>query len=395
MSALPAATVTPPIPRPLVLILADEGPLQSSYTRFLRSTGFEVDTVSSCPELEARLAEGRSFDVVLGEVWWRGASVFDALPALRRRAPDVPVVLLASTPTIETALGALEHGVYRYLCRPLAADHLASELLAAARHGAEARHRRDVAEAADRARSDTAFLDEALAGLWLAAQPIVRASNRKVYAYEMLLRTRGSTPYAPTAVLAAAELSGRLPELGRSIRAEAAARLQGMPPGTRIFVNLHPYDLLDDSLVGPDDPLRPFADRVTYEITERARLGDRDRAVAACARLRGLGFRLALDDLGAGYSGLASLVDLAPEVVKLDMSLVRGIDGDPVRTRLVRGIAGVCKELDIEVVCEGVETPKERDALLAIGIDLLQGYLFARPAVGAPGIRDEAFQPAG
>jgi EAL domain-containing protein (putative c-di-GMP-specific phosphodiesterase class I) len=98
--------------------------------------------------------------------------------------------------------------------------------------------------------------------------------------------------------------------------------------------------------------------------------------------LRRQGFRIAVDDLGAGYAGLTCIADLAPDVVKVDMSLVRGLDRDPMRRRLVRAITDLSVELGIRTVAEGVETAAERDALEAMGCDLMQGFLFARPAPG-------------
>jgi EAL domain-containing protein (putative c-di-GMP-specific phosphodiesterase class I) len=105
---------------------------------------------------------------------------------------------------------------------------------------------------------------------------------------------------------------------------------------------------------------------------------------AKLAQLRRIGFRIAIDDLGAGYAGLTSFATLEPELVKLDMTLVRDVDKNPVKERLVRSMTSLCKDLGMLVVAEGVETPQERDALVALGCDLLQGYLFARPAEPFP-----------
>ena len=99
--------------------------------------------------------------------------------------------------------------------------------------------------------------------------------------------------------------------------------------------------------------------------------------------LRSMGFRIAVDDLGAGYSGLSSFSELDPDVVKLDMSLVRDIDGSSAKASLVKSMISVCtQDLGIRVVCEGVETVGERDTLQRVGADLLQGFLFAKPERG-------------
>ena len=115
------------------------------------------------------------------------------------------------------------------------------------------------------------------------------------------------------------------------------------------------------------------------EVTERASLYGVKNIAASVAKLKGLGFQIAIDDLGAGYAGLTSFTQLEPEVAKLDMSLVRGVDADSRRQSIVRSMRKLCDDLGMMVIAEGVETPEERDMLVELGCDLLQGYLFARP----------------
>jgi EAL domain-containing protein (putative c-di-GMP-specific phosphodiesterase class I) len=160
--------------------------------------------------------------------------------------------------------------------------------------------------------------------------------------------------------------------------------LAGERPGGHIFVNLHPADLEDPELYADDGALTPYASQVVLEITERAALDGIHELGTRVTRLRTLGYRIAIDDLGAGYAGLTSFAQLEPEVVKVDMSLVRGIDRSPVKQKLVRSIIALCTELGIQLVAEGIETPAERDVLIGLGGDLCQGYLFAKPGRGFP-----------
>jgi EAL domain-containing protein (putative c-di-GMP-specific phosphodiesterase class I) len=151
-------------------------------------------------------------------------------------------------------------------------------------------------------------------------------------------------------------------------------------------VNLHGQDLNDDRLYSPDAPLTAMSARVVLEITERASLDDVVDLEDRVRRLRALGYRVAIDDLGAGYSGLTLLARLQPEIVKIDMSLVRNVDRTPIKARLVRSMLNLCSEMGIQTVCEGVETAAERDALVSIGADWLQGFLFARPGRAFPSV---------
>jgi EAL domain-containing protein (putative c-di-GMP-specific phosphodiesterase class I) len=145
---------------------------------------------------------------------------------------------------------------------------------------------------------------------------------------------------------------------------------------------LHSADLNDEELYSPDAPLSKIAARVVLEVTERASLYEVKNLTEGVRKLKALGFQIAIDDLGAGYAGLTSFTQLEPEVAKLDMSLVRGVDADPRRQSIVRSMKGLCDDLGMLVVAEGVETAAERDTLAELGCDLLQGYLFARPGRG-------------
>jgi len=151
-----------------------------------------------------------------------------------------------------------------------------------------------------------------------------------------------------------------------------------------VFVNLHVLDLLDEQLYAEDSPLRRFASRIHLEITERMAIEKISDTHDRIERLRKLGYKIAVDDLGEGYSGLNSVAALEPDAVKLDMSLIRGIEKAPTKRRMVKALATLCRELETPLVAEGVETQAELDTLLELGADWLQGYLFARPDYPLP-----------
>jgi EAL domain-containing protein (putative c-di-GMP-specific phosphodiesterase class I) len=224
-----------------------------------------------------------------------------------------------------------------------------------------------------------AGFERALGSLWMAFQPIVSLSAHRPIAYEALMRSREPGFLGPGPILDYAEKSRRLPELGRAIRdlcADAAAQL---PPDTSLFVNCHVQDLHDPELFSPLSALASYAERVVLEITERGALDEIADIAERTARLRALGFRVAIDDLGAGYAGLTSVAVLEPDYVKLDMSLTRDLAASPVRRSLVASMVQVCDTSGMRLVAEGVETAVERDALASLGCDLLQGYHYARP----------------
>jgi EAL domain-containing protein (putative c-di-GMP-specific phosphodiesterase class I) len=130
-----------------------------------------------------------------------------------------------------------------------------------------------------------------------------------------------------------------------------------------------------------------MATRVVLEITERAALEDVSEVREKVAALRTLGFRIAIDDLGAGYAGLTAFAQLEPEVVKLDMSLVRDVHEQPTKRRLIKSMTELCQDMGRVVIAEGIETAEERDAIADLGCDLMQGYLFAKPGKPFPAVR--------
>lgn len=376
--------------RPKVLLVDDDEVLLRSYVRALASQGYDVHACGDGEQAIQALGEA-SFDVVISDIDMPRLGGLELLARIRERDLDVPVVLVTGNPSLDTAMAAIEQGALRYVPKPVALDRLRSVVANAVRLHRLARAKRralDLAGEADKFVGDRAGLvasfGRALESMWMAYQPIVSWSRREVFGYEALLRSREPSLPHPGAVLDAAERLERLHELGRTIRDRATEPMASLPDGAMLFVNLHTRDLLDAQLFDHDRPLSRFADRVVLEITERASLHDVRDVQKRVAALREMGFRIAIDDLGAGYAGLTSFSQLEPEVVKLDMSLVREVHKQPTKLTLVRTMIAMCRELGIQVVAEGIETPEERDAIVWAGCDLLQGYLFAKPGPAFP-----------
>jgi EAL domain-containing protein (putative c-di-GMP-specific phosphodiesterase class I) len=367
-----------------VLVVDDETALLEVWSEILTGGGWTVETASNgAKALEILLRN--SFDTVLTDIDMPGLDGLQLLRAIRTRDLDVPVVLLTGNPRTETAIEAIEQGALRYLVKPVSAATLTDAVETAAHLHRIARLKREALAylggesglPGDLAGLEEAFV-RALHGLWIAYQPIVRTDGT-IFGHEALLRSDLKALPHPGAIFDAAERLGRVHDLGRAVRVRAAASIDS-PVGPSLFVNVHALELIDADLYAPTAPLSARARTVILEVTERSsfervpELRDRIRV------LRELGYRIAVDDLGAGYAGLTSFAALEPEVVKLDMALVRGVDREPIRRRLVGSMARLCRDLGILVVAEGVETPAERDVLVDLGCDLLQGYLFGRPA---------------
>jgi EAL domain-containing protein (putative c-di-GMP-specific phosphodiesterase class I) len=229
--------------------------------------------------------------------------------------------------------------------------------------------------------------DLALEGLWMAVQPVVRVPERTVFGYECLVRSTEPSIKHGGVFVELADRVGRSLDLDRRIRQAVAEIIPSMRDKTAVLVNLHPGSLDDPDLHDKNAPLSRFAARVVLEITERASLHDLNSVREQVASLRSLGYRIAVDDLGAGYAGLTSLALLQPEFVKLDMELVRGISESPTKAKLVSAVVTLCRELGNEVIAEGIESGDEYRRLESLGCTLLQGYYFARPSRPFPNIQ--------
>jgi EAL domain-containing protein (putative c-di-GMP-specific phosphodiesterase class I) len=378
--------------RPRVLVADDEDALRRGIARMLENAGFEVETAEDGLKATEILAR-QSFDAVLTDVRMPGLSGIGVLRAVRERDLEVPVLLMTGSPDVASAVEALRYGASDYITKPIDAAVLERKVrravdlnfLAKAKRQAMRALGSDLPEAGDRAGLDVT-LDRALASLWMAYQPIVDMTTRTVFGYEALLRCKETALPHPGAVLDAAEQLGRLEDVGRAVRNKAPEPMSRLALPTLLFVNLHSADLADKTLTSPNAPLTAIASRVVLEITERASLDHVKNVRSKVAELRALGFRIAVDDLGAGYAGLTSFAQLEPEFVKLDMSLIRGIHQNATKQKIVQSMTDLCKDMGIEVVAEGIEVPQERDVIVGMGCNLLQGYLLAKPGPAFPEI---------
>jgi len=360
----------------------DDERLRRAYAIMLRRDGFVVDEADSGRGAREQLAAIR-FDMVISDIGLGDTTGLELLRTVRSLDIEVPVVLMTGGADLPTAIEAVELGALHYLLKPVER----SVLLAAAADGLEAREgarlkRRAMDHYALHATEREAKrelgeqLDRAVPNLLMAYQPIVRASAREIVAYEALVRPQGPDLDNPGLLFDAAERTERLQEVGRAIRSSVARTLWTADRRVQVYVNLHPRDLFDDSLFEESAPLSAFAGQVTLEITERASLREVSDLRARIDILQSLGFRIAIDDLGAGYSGLSSLTELRPDVVKLDMSFTRGIEDDSTKQTLVRSVRQLCAEIGTMLVIEGVETKAELARLRELGCDVFQGRLF-------------------
>lgn len=369
-----------------VLVVDDEPMLLEAHSKILRKAGFSVESCLSGNDALGVIERSGDIEAIVTDISMPGISGIELLRQVRLRDADLPVLLMSGMPTVESATKAVEYGALRYFVKPVRPDMLVGNVqqavklyrLGVAKREALSALGTSSGEASDRAGLEAAF-GRAFDTLWVALQPLVKVHDRSLFGYEALLRANEPSLPHPGAILDAAERLGRLDDLGRRIRELAIAAIEKTDSAWSLFINLHPRDLLDDELAVLLGKYPTVSKRIVLELTERASLDHipnlRDRIEA----LRNLGCRIAIDDLGAGYAGLSSFVQLEPDIVKLDMSLIRGCDKSPLKQKLIGTLTEMCNDMAFLVVGEGIETAEERDTAVRLGCHILQGYRFGRP----------------
>jgi EAL domain-containing protein (putative c-di-GMP-specific phosphodiesterase class I)/CheY-like chemotaxis protein len=373
--------------RRLALVVDDDAEVRRSFCQILKESGWEVVEASNGAEA-IKLVGARPFNAIVSDVAMPGMDGIDFLRAVHEQDSDLPVVMVTGVPALDSATRAIEFGAFRYLKKPVAADLLTSTLDRAWQMYRLAKLKREAlelvgaeaAQVADRAALEERF-SRALDRLWIAYQPIVLWSERLLLGYEALVRSSDPSMSQPAALFSTAERLGKIDQLGRAIRDAVVASIPRAASDALFFINIHAHELAADDFLQAGSPLAAAASRIVLEITERSSLGhvtDLDRRLH---RLRRQGFRFAVDDLGGGYAGVSALTLLDPDFVKLDRSLVQGLEESPRRRSVVRAMVRLCThELGIQMIALGVESPAERDTLAREGVDLMQGELFAGPA---------------
>ena len=218
-----------------------------------------------------------------------------------------------------------------------------------------------------------------------AYQPIVDLASRSVFAYEALVR--GPAGEGALSVLSQVTEHNRY-RFDQACRVKAIKTAAQLGMHGRLSINFLP-----NAVYKPEVCIRTTleaarthgfpTESIVFEVTEGERVEDGPWLAAILREYKRCGFLTAIDDFGAGYAGLTLLADFTPDIIKLDMALVRGIDTSKSRQAIARGMLRTCQELGIRIVAEGVETAGEHDFFLDEGVTLMQGYLFARPAFRA------------
>jgi PAS domain S-box-containing protein len=329
---------------------------------------------------------------VLNPVWSRTLGYADqellSCPYLDFVHPDDRKATLAEASKIATGFPTVrfrnryrcKDGTYRWLAwtaTPAMVDgaiyasarDITAEVIAGEEHDRRLRER-----GATEARVQGVLAD---GGPEMVFQPIVNLTTREAEGFEALARFAGPPVQPPDAWFRDADEVGLGTELELCAVANAAEAARHLPLGAFLSVNVSPATVVGDGLAAAISDLD--GERVVVEVTEHAAVADLARLTQAVDRLRARGVRLAIDDAGAGHSGLNQIVQLVPEFIKLDLFLTRSIDTDQVRRAIATALVSFAREVGSTLIAEGVETAGELSTLTDLGIEHAQGYYLGRP----------------
>jgi EAL domain-containing protein (putative c-di-GMP-specific phosphodiesterase class I) len=395
---------------PRILIVDDQAANVLLLERILARAGMTDVTGTTDPSQALRLFEQLNPDLVLLDLHMPGVDGFAILASLHAAIPDdtfLPVLVLTADLTPEAKERVLSAGAKDFVTKPFDPTevllriknllvtrslHLRQQQQNQALEAKVQQQAEREAELAFERRVRRMRIEDVLRGPGLAVvfQPIVELRGGTMIGAEALARFAHEPTRTPDVWFAEATEVGLGIELELSAISAALVEFEHLPSGTYLSLNASPETVSSDGLV--DVLASAPGERLVIEVTEHAPVADYDALNAKLDVLRARGVRLAVDDAGAGFASLRHILRLAPDIIKLDITLTRGIDADPVKRALASSLVTFAPEIDAAITAEGVETADELEALRALGVDSAQGYYLARP--GPPSIVLQSLEPA-
>jgi EAL domain-containing protein (putative c-di-GMP-specific phosphodiesterase class I) len=375
-----------------VLIADDEAALRVALTDLLsHEEEFELVGAAADADEAIEIAVDRHPHVALLDVTMPAGGGARATREILRASPDTRVIALSAHEDRSTILEMFRAGAVGYLIKGTHGGEIVGSIVQVAKGGTSlsaevvdslvselsSQLRREEEASIDReARQDRIRRYAGGDGRHVVYQPIVDLRTRTIVGAEALSRFEDPQGRSPDLVFAEAASLDLALELEVAAIKDAVGAIDGLPPDAYLSLNCSHRTA---SWPGLRELLRPVASRIVLEITEHEAVEDYDALIARLERLREDGCRLAIDDAGAGFASFRHALRLGPDIIKADISIVRGVDDDDGRRALASALVSFTHQMGMTIVAEGVETESELQTLLAIGVTHGQGYLLAPP----------------
>lgn len=395
----PHLTVLPP-PSPgrrsriRVLIADDDEMIRRTLIEAMeQADGLSVIATANDADEAIRISALRHPDVVLLDVRMPNGGGPRAAREITWRSPQTRIVALSAHDDPRCVDDMLASGARSYLVKDASIEEIVEAIARSAGgdaslSGAVTEHvvaelgsrlagERTAARERREARERIQRFIHGAPELAMVYQPIVELASGRIVGLEALARFHGEPARSPDAWFVEAAEVGLSAQLQATALRKALLALDRLPLDIFLSVNVDPTDMASRELLGVLEECP--AERIVIELTEHSAASDYPRLRDALDPLRRSGSRLAVDDAGAGSSSFRHILELAPDIIKLDTSIVRNVDREPSHRALLSALVGFASETGSDLIAEGVETAEEARALASLGIPLIQGYLAARP----------------
>lgn len=356
--------------RSLIWLIDDEAGVRVTVKRWLTHLGYQVEVFEEGVALLETITQQRSLPaLIICDADMPGMTGLEVLSSVSQLAPQVKRLLYTAREPSRWVIEAFNQGlIHRFIDKsqgPESLKQCLEELLQ------EQEERGQQLQALDE------LLDQRLIQLFL--QPIFCAQTRVIEASEALMRSKHPRFRGPLDILEATQLAQKEFELQKLLTSLSREIREELPSNIKLFMNIDPIifgqpDRLDEVF----DEVYPYASSIVLELTERGQLCG-NAWVESVNYLRGRGFEIALDDLGAGYNSLGAVAAVSPEIIKLDISLVSNLHSSSPKREMVRLLSEYALRHQIKTVAEGIELAEEAAVCTELGIKWLQGYHLERP----------------
>lgn len=365
----------------LILIIDDEPDFVDTVRFFLENANFRV--ICAADGKSGLLQASRKPDLILLDLNLPGLSGHEICKLLKDNPATayIPIIMLTVQDRTLDKVEALNLGVADYIVKDTPFEEIAARINAVIREKTRALSPQAKKEKTERVLALRRIIDEK--SLRTFFQPILLLADRSIIGYEALTRGPVGTPFENALQLftLAHELNmyAALDTLSHMLAAQRAGFIN---ESQTLFLNTDP-EVIDQPRVRSlgflqGSKIQPH--QLCLEITERTCIRSFAKLSSSLARLKDKGIRIAIDDVGEGYSSLKAVAELRPDFIKIDIGLIRGVDADGVKKTLVQALLEFSRKLPSRVVAEGIETEEEYHALCQLGVEYGQGYLFARPS---------------
>ncbi len=380
---------------PITVVVADDDPLVRSALVAIILALPELEPVGEAGDANNAIAVVRATDpdVALLDVSMPGGGEFAAREILRS-APRTRSLALSGSNDPSQVLGMLEAGCVGYLVKGGPIDELVRSIESAVlgrpslSHDVLGNMITELITQRDQGR----LLEENLAGrreqinriltspgvLEIVGQPICRLDNRDVVGFEALSRFHLDPDRTPDAWFAEAGEVGLQEDLEIAAVERALGKFADIAPAAYLAINVSPEIAVSQRFVDTLDAAS--ASRIVLEITEHAPIADYQALKIDLEPIRARGIRLSVDDAGAGFASFRHVLELSPDFIKLDISLIRGVGSDPSHRALASGLTSFADDVGATIVAEGIETVDELHALADLGVRFGQGHYLGRPS---------------